>query len=70
MVKNGPFLWRPQPDLAEKLTSVGRMGGIDYARTTDRFGMEHPLIAPEDPRSIPAGKAANVYGDRGEVGGT
>jgi flavin reductase (DIM6/NTAB) family NADH-FMN oxidoreductase RutF len=46
------------PIRAEVLRAVGRMGGIEYARTTERFEMERPLIAPEDPRSIPARKAA------------
>ncbi len=31
--------WRIDPD---KLRAVGRMGGLDYVRTTDRFAMERP----------------------------
>lgn len=45
---------------AAALAAVGRMGGIDYARTTDRFSMVRPLIEPEDPRSIPSRKAASA----------
>ncbi len=44
-----------QPDV---LQAVGRMGGIDYARTTDRFEIPRPVVEPEDPRSIPSRKAA------------
>ena len=42
----------------EVLKAVGRMGGNDYTRTRDRFVIERPVIAPEDPRSIPSYKAS------------
>jgi hypothetical protein len=48
------------PIRAEVLQAVGRMGGIGYARTTDRFELERPVIAPEDPRSIPSRQAAEA----------
>ena len=48
------------PIRAEVLQAVGRMGGIGYARTTDRFELERPVIAPEDPRSIPSRRAAEA----------
>lgn len=34
------------------LKAVGRMGGIEYARTQDRFALERPAIAADDPRSV------------------
>ena len=46
------------PIRAEALAAVGRMGGIEYARTTDRFEVPRPDIRPEDPRSVAAHKAA------------
>ena len=42
----------------ELLEAVGRMGGIEYARTTDRFEIVRPVIEADDPRSIPARKSA------------
>ena len=39
------------------LDAVGRMGGTEYTRTRDRFALDRPVIAPEDPRSIPAYKS-------------
>jgi flavin reductase (DIM6/NTAB) family NADH-FMN oxidoreductase RutF len=48
------------PIRIDVLRPVGRMGAVDYCRTTDRFTMERPVIAPEDPRSIPARKAARA----------
>ena len=36
------------------LDAVGRMGGMDYTHTRDRFQLDRPVIAPEDNRSIPA----------------
>ncbi len=42
---------RVDPD---RLQAVGRMGGMEYTRTHDRFTMERPVIKPEDPRSIPS----------------
>ena len=48
------------PIRAEALAAVGRMGGIEYARTTDRFEIARPEIRPEDPRSIAARKAAQA----------
>lgn len=41
----------------EKLRAVGRMGGVDYATTRDRFSLERPLIADSDPRSVAAYRA-------------
>jgi flavin reductase (DIM6/NTAB) family NADH-FMN oxidoreductase RutF len=46
------------PIRLDVLRPVGRMGAVDYCRTGDRFSMERPVIAPEDPRSIAARKAA------------
>jgi flavin reductase (DIM6/NTAB) family NADH-FMN oxidoreductase RutF len=46
------------PIRQDVLQAVGRMGGIEFARTTDRFEIPRPVIAPEDPRSIPSRKAA------------
>ncbi len=43
---------------AETLQAIGRMGGMDYTKTAQRFTMNRPVIAPEDPRSIPAHQAA------------
>lgn len=37
---------------ASVLRAVGRMGGIDYTRTQDRFSLERPVIPAEDPRSV------------------
>jgi len=48
------------PIKADVLQAVGRMGGIEYARTTDRFEIPRPIVAPEDPRSIPARKQATA----------
>jgi len=42
---------------AAALDSVGRMGGVEYSYTRDRFALERPVIAPEDPKSIPAAEA-------------
>lgn len=44
-----------RPDV---LDAVGRMGGIEFARTTQRFEIPRPVIEPEDPRSIAAHAAA------------
>jgi len=41
----------------DALLAVGRMGGNQYSRIRERFEMERPQIAPEDPRSIQAWKA-------------
>ncbi|MCH8887650.1 MAG: flavin reductase family protein [SAR324 cluster bacterium] len=46
------------PVRPELLQAVGRMGGIEYARTTDRFEIVRPVIEAGDPRSIPARKSA------------
>lgn len=48
------------PIRIDVLRPVGRMGAVEYCRTSDRFTMERPVIAPEDPRSIPARKAARA----------
>ena len=53
---------RRNPIKAEVLQAVGRMGGIEYARTSDRFEIPRPVLNPEDPRSIPARKAARAEG--------
>ncbi len=37
---------------ANKLQAIGRMGGLEYTRTLDRFAIPRPVIADEDPRSI------------------
>lgn len=37
---------------AAALDAVGRMGGVEYSYTRDRFALERPVIDPEDPRSI------------------
>ena len=42
---------------ADVLQALGRMSGIEYARTMDRLSIERPVLKPEDPRSIPAYKA-------------
>lgn len=42
---------------ADALKAVGRMGGIEYTRTRDRFAMDRPVIPDDDPRSIAAYKA-------------
>lgn len=55
------------PILVDVLQPIGRMGAVEYCRTTDRFSMERPRITPEDPRSIPARKAALV-GKGGSAG--
>ena len=39
---------------ADKLRAIGRMGGIEYTRTRDRFSIERPVIPDEDPRSVAA----------------
>jgi flavin reductase (DIM6/NTAB) family NADH-FMN oxidoreductase RutF len=39
---------------ADKLRAVGRMGGIEYTRTRDRFSLDRPVIPDEDPRSVAA----------------
>ncbi|MCZ6554312.1 MAG: flavin reductase family protein [SAR324 cluster bacterium] len=39
---------------ADKLQAVGRMGGVEYARTLDRFAMDRPVIPDDDPRSVAA----------------
>jgi flavin reductase (DIM6/NTAB) family NADH-FMN oxidoreductase RutF len=36
----------------DRLRAVGRMGGSEYTRTGDRFAMERPVIAEQDPRSV------------------
>ena len=41
---------------ADVLRAVGRMGGIEYTRTRDRFALDRPVIPDEDPRSIAAYK--------------
>jgi len=46
------------PILVDVLRPVGRMGAVEYCRTADRFTMERPVIGADDPRSIPARKAA------------
>ena len=46
------------PILVDVLKPIGRMGAVEYCRTTDRFSLERPVIRPEDPRSIPSRKAA------------
>lgn len=46
------------PIRPEVLQAVGRMGGIEYARTTDRFEIVRPVVTPDDPRSISTRKAA------------
>jgi flavin reductase (DIM6/NTAB) family NADH-FMN oxidoreductase RutF len=38
----------------EALRAIGRMGGIEYCKTRDRFEMARPVIPDEDPRSIAA----------------
>lgn len=48
---------RVDPD---RLKPIGRMGGFDYTQTAQRFTMERPVVAPEDPRSIPAYQAARA----------
>ena len=48
------------PILTDVLKPIGRMGAVEYCRTTDRFSMERPVIRPEDPRSIPSRKAARA----------
>ena len=48
---------------ADALAPVGRMGGIEYARTGDRFAIKRPVVPPEDPRSIPSRKAALAGGE-------
>ena len=42
---------------AAALDAVGRMGGVEYAYTRDRFAIDRPVIAPEDLRSIASAKA-------------
>ena len=41
----------------DALHAVGRMGGMEYTRTMDRFVLERPVIPAEDPRSIAAYQA-------------
>jgi len=36
------------------LRAVGRMGGMDYCYTHERFSMDRPVIADSDPRSVEA----------------
>ncbi|HUJ75635.1 MAG TPA: flavin reductase family protein [bacterium] len=43
---------------ADVLLAIGRMGGSDYTRTRDRFTMERPVVADEDPRSVASALAA------------
>ena len=38
----------------EALDAIGRMGGMNYTNTRQRFAIDRPQIAAEDPRSIPA----------------
>ncbi|MBI4083470.1 MAG: flavin reductase family protein [Candidatus Lambdaproteobacteria bacterium] len=45
---------------AGKLKAVGRLGGMDYTRTRDRFTIVRPVIAPEDPRSVPSYRATQA----------
>jgi flavin reductase (DIM6/NTAB) family NADH-FMN oxidoreductase RutF len=47
---------------ADGLRAVGRMGGFDYCRTRDRFTMERPIIADNDPRSVAAWKRVKASG--------
>ena len=37
---------------ANALRAVGRMGGVEYTKTQDRFAIERPVIPAKDPRSI------------------
>lgn len=37
---------------ADALKAIGRMGGVEYTRTGDRFAMERPVVTEEDPRSV------------------
>ena len=37
---------------ADALKAIGRMGGVEYTRTADRFAMERPVVNEEDPRSV------------------
>lgn len=54
---------------ADALKAVGRMGGSEYTRTTDRFAMERPVLADQDPRSVASfvarGIPAPVPGPKG-----
>jgi hypothetical protein len=50
-VDDALFMERGRGDPAV-LRAVGRMGGIDYTRTQDRFSLERPVIRAEDPRSV------------------
>ncbi|MDH4248098.1 MAG: flavin reductase family protein [Deltaproteobacteria bacterium] len=45
-----------EPVNPEALAAVGRMGGMNYSRTRDRFRLERPAVSPEDPRSIPSAR--------------
>ena len=45
---------------ADKLRAVGRMGGLEYTRTQDRFAIDRPVIPDEDPRSVAAYRAQAI----------
>lgn len=42
---------------ADALQAVGRMGGLEYTRTLDRFAIDRPVVPDEDPRSVAAYQA-------------
>ena len=44
----------------DALQAIGRMGGLDYARTQDRLTIVRPVVEPDDPRSIESSKAAQT----------
>jgi flavin reductase (DIM6/NTAB) family NADH-FMN oxidoreductase RutF len=46
----------------EGLRAVGRMGGMTYCRTRERFDMNRPVIREEDPRSVAAWRRAQAGG--------
>ena len=46
----------------EGLRAIGRLGGMDYCRTRDRFSMDRPIIADEDPRSVASWKRMKAAG--------
>ncbi len=50
-------LARRDPIDPAALDAIGRMGSIAYTTTRDRFTMERPVVAPEDPRSVASAKA-------------
>ncbi len=50
---------------ADALKAVGRMGGVEYARTMDRFAIDRPVIPADDPRSIAAYQAIKATPPQG-----